>query len=205
MKILEIIELPMPEIKIIKYQRFTDHRGYFTETYRYSDIFINAKFIKGEFLQANESFSYANTLRGFHFQWNPFMGKLVRPLFGHLIDYAIDIRPNSANYGKIIGYDMPANRNSNYSEWIWVPPGFAHGTLLVEDSLIEYFCTGEYNQNCEAGITLNERHLDWSLCTAFTYRTFNKALQTSEFITEKDKNGWTLEDWLKNPNSKEFI
>jgi len=205
MKILDIIELPIPEIKVIKYQRFIDHRGYFTETFRSSDMFTQTPFFKGQFLQANESFSYKNTLRGFHFQWNPFMGKLVRPLFGHLIDYAIDIRPESTTFGKIIGYDMPANINSEIAEWIWVPPGFAHGTLLVEDSLIEYFCTGEYNPDCEAGIKLDERYLDWNLCTTYIYRVFKRTLQTSQLITEKDKNALTLEGWLKNPNSKEFV
>lgn len=205
MKILEITELPIPDIKVIKYQRFRDHRGYFTETFRCSDMLTQTSFFKGKFLQANESFSYKNTLRGFHFQWNPFMGKLVRPLAGHLIDYAVDIRPESTDFGKIIGYNMPANMSGEQGEWIWVPPGFAHGTLLVEDSLIEYFCTGEYNPDCEAGITLNERYLDWTLCSTHAYRAFRKALQTSEFITEKDKDALTLEGWLKNPDSEEFI
>lgn len=206
MKILEIKELAIPEVKVIKFQRFKDNRGYFTETFRYSDMITNTAFFRGKnFLQANESFSNKNTIRGFHFQWNPFMGKLVRPLFGHLIDYAIDIRPNSVNFGKIIGYDMPVNYSYDYSEWIWIPPGFAHGTLLIEDSLIEYFCTGEYSQSCEAGISLLARDINWSLCSAYLVRIFNKTLIASEFITEKDRDALTLSEWLSNENSKEFI
>jgi len=137
MKIVEIKELDIPEVKIIKFKRFVDNRGYFTEQFRKSDLLDSSDvdFLKGEsFVQANESFSHKNTFRGLHFQWNPYMGKLVRPLSGSLIDFALDIRKGSPNLGKIIAYEIPNNKDDEYAEWIWVPPGFAHGILLTEDS-----------------------------------------------------------------------
>jgi dTDP-4-dehydrorhamnose 3,5-epimerase len=208
MKILEIIQLKIPEIKVFKYGRFADHRGYFTEHFRNSDFFGNKElpFKKDEeFLQANESFSFKNTFRGLHFQWNPFMGKLVRPITGSLIDFALDIRKNSPTFGKIIAYEMIVKRQDNFGEWIWIPPGFAHGILLPEDSLVEYFCTGEYSQGCEAGISPLSKDIDWSLCNSEIKAVFDSIVPVSEFISDKDKNGHTLASWLEDKNSDNFI
>src|SRR5260370_38451394 len=141
MKVLDVKALAIPEIKVIRFGRFCDHRGYFTEHFRRSDFqagpdvpFLN----RVEFVQANESFSRAGTVRGLHFQWNPYQGKLVRTLHGHMIDLVLDIRKGSPTFGKIIAYDLLACREAEWDEWIWVPPGFAHGRMLMEDTLIEY-------------------------------------------------------------------
>ncbi len=208
LKIADIKELMIPEIKVIRYKRFMDHRGYFTEQFRKSDLIDNEEIgflLRENFVQANESFSYKNTFRGLHFQWNPYMGKLIRPLHGHLIDFALDIRKGSSNFGKIIAYDLPHNQIDDYAEWIWVPPGFAHGILLIEDSLIEYFCTGEYSLNCEACISPLSKDIDWSICARDLKDRFDSIVPKTEFITEKDKNGLTLADWLVNKNSDNFI
>ena len=206
MQILKIKELAIPEIKVVKFKRFTDHRGYFTETFRRSDFFkeVFKKKLAPEFVQANESWSRSSTFRGLHMQWNPHMGKLVRCVVGHLIDYVLDIRLESPTFGKIIGYDMPVSINNDYSEWIWVPPGFAHGTLLIEDSLIEYFCTGEYSQNHEAGISPLDNDLDWSLCNNDLTMKFKAAVWNSSFLTDKDRENPSLAAWKKGPNAKEF-
>jgi dTDP-4-dehydrorhamnose 3,5-epimerase len=207
MKILEIIPLKIPEIKVFKYGRFADNRGYFTEHFRKSDFFGNKEmpFSNDEnFFQANESFSYKNTFRGLHFQWNPFMGKLVRPVTGRLIDFALDIRKNSPTLGKIIAYEMKVKMGDGFGEWIWVPPGFAHGILLLEDSLVEYFCTGEYSQGCEAGISPLSKDIDWTLCDRELKSVFDNIVPVTEFISEKDKNGQALADWFKNKNSDNF-
>jgi len=208
MKIVEIRELAIPEVKVIKFKRFVDNRGYFTEQFRKSDLIDSSDvgFLKGEsFVQANESFSYKNTFRGLHFQWNPYMGKLVRPLSGSLIDFALDIRKGSPDLGKIIAYEIPNDKNDEYAEWIWVPPGFAHGILLTEDSLIEYFCTGEYSPGCEAGISPMARDIDWSICSKALKERFDVIVPKTELITEKDKNGLTVTEWLEGKDSDEFI
>src|SRR3989344_3795385 len=107
MKILEINELKIPEIKTIKFARFHDHRGYFTEQFRKSDLFNRSELnsMKGiNFVQANQSYSKKGTIRGMHFQWNPYMGKMVRTLSGHMVDLILDIRKGSPNYGKMIAF-----------------------------------------------------------------------------------------------------
>src|SRR3989344_9623412 len=101
MKIVDVKSLEIPEIKVITYQRFKDERGYFTETYRKSEFENNEQtpFLKGvDFTQVNESFSTKMVFRGFHFQWNSFMAKMLRVINGNVIDMAIDIRPNSPTF-----------------------------------------------------------------------------------------------------------
>ena len=140
MKILSITDLAIPSVKVIRFARFRDNRGYFSEHYRFSDFETGdaASFMNGvRFLQMNESFSKPHTVRGLHFQWNPFMGKLVRTVRGRMIDMVVDIRKGSPTYGKIIAYDMPVTGDEDFTEWIWVPPGFAHGNTFTEDTVIE--------------------------------------------------------------------
>jgi len=204
MKVLDFKKLKIPEVKILKFANFTDERGYFTEVYRESD-FVNISIdFPSTFVQVNETYSKAGTFRGLHFQWNPYMGKLVRCIKGHLIDFALDIRLGSPTFGKIIAYEFRPERNSDFNAWIWVPPGFAHGTLLLEDSFVEYFCTGEYSPNYEAGITIYDKDIDWSFIEQED--VFNKIywLQSIVYITKKDKNAFTLKQWKENLNSKEF-
>jgi len=193
---------------VIRFARFCDHRGYFTEPYRKSD-FANhpdTGFMQGiDFVQANESFSKAGTLRGLHFQWNPYMGKLVRTITGRMVDMVLDIRKESPTFGKIIAYDMPVNPNNNYSEWIWVPSGFAHGNFFTEDSLIEYFCSGEYSPGCEAGISPLTGDIDWSLCDAALKRLFDELVTTQLIITDKDKNGLSVAQWSNDSRSESFV
>ena len=208
MKIIEFKGLRLKEIKVIRFARFCDHRGYFTEQYRKSDLLDSQemKFMKDiEFVQANESFSNTNTFRGLHFQWNPYMGKLVRPLTGHMVDFALDIRKNSPTFGKIIAYDMPSHKKRHFDEWIWVPPGFAHGILAIKESLIEYFCSGEYSQNCEAGISPLAPDIDWSLCDSKLKKIFDSIIPKTKYITDKDKNGFSVNDWKNDERSKHFI
>jgi dTDP-4-dehydrorhamnose 3,5-epimerase len=163
MKIVSVQQLALPEIKVIRYARFRDHRGYSTEHFRKSDFQTHTltTFMRGvEFVQSNESFSRAGTVRGLHFQWNPYLGKLVRTLHGHMVDLILDIRKDSPTFGKIIAYDMPANKTEDVNDWIWVPPGFAHGNPFLEDTSTEYFCSGAYNPQCEAGISPLSEDID---------------------------------------------
>jgi dTDP-4-dehydrorhamnose 3,5-epimerase len=206
MKVLEVKSLSIQDIKVIKFARFNDHRGYFTEPYRKSDMFQlpETAFLHGcEFVQTNESYSKKNTIRGLHFQWNPFMGKLVRTVSGRMVDIILDIRKNSPTFGKIIAYDMPNSPDAAESEWIWVPPGFAHGNFFVENSLIEYFCTGEYSPGCEAGISPLSKDLDWSLCDPRLKTVFEEIAQ-SPLITDKDRDGFSVSSWSDDERSEIF-
>ena len=208
MKILAVESLSIPDIKVIRYGRFTDNRGFFAEHFRKSDFTHNRAldFLAGtEFLQCNESFSKPRTIRGLHFQWNPHMGKLVRTLSGRMVDVVLDIRKGSPHFGKIIGCDLPARLNADFGEWIWVPPGFAHGNFFTEDTHIEYFCSGEYNPSCEAGISPFSGDIDWSLFSPGLKKEFERLVSGNPLITDKDRNGFSLSTWLENPNSEQFL
>lgn len=208
MKILSITDLAIPEVKVIRFARFRDNRGYFSEHYRFSDFETGeaALFMNGvRFLQMNESFSKPHTVRGLHYQWNPFMGKLVRTVRGRMIDMVLDIRKGSPTYGKIIAYDMPVTGDEDYSEWIWVPPGFAHGNTFTEDTVIEYLCSGEYSPGNEAGISPIADDLDWSLCDPELASLFQSIAQSTELMTDKDRGGFSLASWTADARSENFL
>ena len=208
MKIAEVTRLAVPEITVIRFARFQDHRGFFTEHYRDSDVSRHESLecLRGiRFLQMNESFSRAGTIRGLHFQWNPYMGKLVRCASGRMIDLVLDIRKGSPTYGRILAYDMPGRLDAEFSEWIWVPPGFAHGNLFTEDSLIEYFCSGEYSQGCEAGISPLSLDIDWSLCAPSLKAIFDQLAATTDRISSKDRLAPGVTSWAADPRSENFV
>lgn len=207
MKILEIKNLEIPEVKVIKFQRFIDERGYFSETINIPQMkeiealdFIR----KYDFLQVNEAHSKANTLRGLHFQWSPFMGKLVRCIHGRLIDFALDIRKNSPTFGKIVGADLKTSQSDDFNQWMWIPPGFAHGTLLTDESTIEYFCTATWSPQTEFGISPLAQDIDWSLCDKLCKDEFDNALSANVNINQRDKNYPNLENWIDDERSSNF-
>ena len=204
MKILEMKRLIFPEVAVIHFARFRDNRGYFTEHYRASD-FASLDSLRGvDFRQMNESFSRAGTIRGLHFQWNPYQGKLVRAVTGRLIDLVLDIRKGSPTFGQIIAHDLPARPDDDQSRWIWVPPGFAHGMLLVEDTLVEYLCSGEYNPGCEAGISPFARDIDWSLCDPELKAVYDRVAATTDLVSIKDREGPCVAEWARDLRSAEF-
>ncbi|MEN6493800.1 MAG: dTDP-4-dehydrorhamnose 3,5-epimerase family protein [Thermoguttaceae bacterium] len=206
MKIVAVQSLAIPDAKVIRFGRFGDHRGYFTETFRRSSIEAQAPFLRGvQFLQANESYSHPNVVRGLHFQWNPYMGKLVRTIAGRMVDLVMDIRRGSPTYGKIIAHDMPANPERDATAWIWVPPGFAHGNFFTEPTYIEYYCSGEYSPGCEAGISPLSGDLDWSLCDPALKAQFDQIIATSGLLSDKDRQGLTLTAWGADPRAENFV
>jgi dTDP-4-dehydrorhamnose 3,5-epimerase len=208
MKILDVKQLEIPEINVIKFARFCDQRGYFTEHFRESDFQTNplTPFMRGvEFVQTNESFSRTRTVRGLHFQWNPYMGKLVRTLHGHMVDLILDIRKGSPSFGKAIAYDMPSDVSEDFNEWIWVPPGFAHGNMFLENTTIEYFCSGEYSPGCEAGISPLAGDIDWSLCDRNLRETFYQVAYGTSLITDKDRDGLSVSAWQQDERSENFV
>ena len=208
MKILEVRSLEIPEIRIIRFGRYRDHRGFFAEHFRKSDILSHPdlNFLSGvDFFQCNESYSWPGTVRGLHFQWNPYMGKLVRTLSGCMTDLVLDVRKGSPTFGKIICYELAGRCDADFCEWIWVPPGFAHGNFFLEPTHIEYFCTGEYNPACESAISPLAPDIDWSLSAPQYREQFNKIISNGALITDKDKNAHSLASWLASPDSDQFV
>lgn len=148
----EFIETVIKEVKLIVPRKFPDERGYFLESFKESD-FKKAGIIR-KFSQDNHSFSVKGTLRGLHFQNPPFsQGKLVRVVRGKILDVAVDVRRGSPTFGNYVMEEL----SENNLRILWVPEGFAHGFLALEDSVVLYKATSEYNQNSEAGVIWNDR------------------------------------------------
>jgi len=140
---------------------FTDERGFFFEPYNMKMI---SKLLGIEhFVQENQAYSYKGVLRGLHFQVPPkAQGKLVRCLYGEILDVAVDLRPMSATFGKHYKVSLSHNNNSQ----LWIPPGFAHGALTVSDfSVMAYYCTELYSPENAHSIAYDDPHLaiDWEM------------------------------------------
>lgn len=139
---------------------FKDERGYFFESYQY-ELFKNNG-IEEIFVQDNQSFSTAGVLRGLHLQLAPFaQGKLVRVLSGKVMDIAVDVRPGSPTFGQYEKFLLTTEQQN----MAYIPPGFAHGFVALEDSVFSYKCTNVYNKASECGILWNDPELgiDWGI------------------------------------------
>jgi dTDP-4-dehydrorhamnose 3,5-epimerase len=147
----EFIELDIKGTFLIRPKIFPDDRGYFTETYKRTAF--ESSGIGGEFMQDNQSFSKKGTLRGLHFQKEPHaQGKLVRVVKGMIFDVGVDLRKDSDTYGKYIS----AILREEDMDMLWIPEGFAHGFLALDDSVVLYKATNEYNKDSEGGIIWND-------------------------------------------------
>lgn len=158
---MEIISSKIPGLRIIKPKVFEDQRGSFCETFS-KQIFLNAG-ITDDFVQDNQSLSKANVLRGLHFQTPPFaQAKLVRVTRGAVIDIALDIRKGSPSYGQYEAILLSAENNLQF----FIPTGFAHGFVALEDDTIfQYKCSAYYNKASEGCILWNdpELNIDWQV------------------------------------------
>ncbi|MDR1109473.1 MAG: dTDP-4-dehydrorhamnose 3,5-epimerase family protein [Deltaproteobacteria bacterium] len=198
MKILEVRDLPLAGAKLVVFGRFHDERGYFAETYRKSDFVSLAGALGLASLaieQANESRSLAGVIRGLHFQYDPPMGKLIRLVYGHGVDMALDVRPKSPTFGRLIMVEMSFEPLSGAAQWIWLPPGLAHGNFYLADSAIEYFCTAPYNPAGEVGINPLDPGLDLGLCPPSLAGSFRDLLARGPILSPKDTQGLDFADW----------
>lgn len=133
---------------------FTDDRGFFREVSN-QEVFDLVLPKNIPFVQDNESFTKKNVLRGLHFQRQPHaQGKLVRVISGKVQDIVVDLRPESSTFKKYFEVILDG------SNMMYVPPGFAHGFLALEDSFFHYKCTNFYNPQSEGGILWNDTDLN---------------------------------------------
>ncbi|OYT16147.1 MAG: dTDP-4-dehydrorhamnose 3,5-epimerase [Bacteroidetes bacterium 4572_77] len=156
---MEIIKTKIADLVIIKPSVFQDDRGYFFESYNKGKFIERG--IDHNFVQDNESKSMKGVLRGLHFQKPPFtQGKLVRVMKGAVLDVAVDLRKNSPTYGKWASIELTEDNKFMY----WVPPGFAHGFITLEDNTVFFYkCTNVYNKDSEGSLLWNDPSLnvDW--------------------------------------------
>jgi dTDP-4-dehydrorhamnose 3,5-epimerase len=158
---MEIIDEPIKGLKLLKPKVFGDHRGYFFESYNKKTF--ESVGIKDEFVQDNQSLSQKNVLRGLHFQFGKFaQAKLIRVISGSVYDVTVDIRKGSPTYGKCYGVEL--NPDKQYQ--LYVPIGFAHGFVTLEDNTVfAYKCSDYYSPGHEGGIMYNDPDLniDWKV------------------------------------------
>lgn len=158
---MEIVKTKIPDLYIVKPKVFMDKRGYFFESYN-KEVFLKSG-IDQNFVQDNESMSGKGVLRGLHFQKPPFaQGKLVRVMAGSVLDVAVDLRKASPTYGQWASVTL-----TQQNKWMyWIPPGFAHGFVSLEDNTVFFYkCTGLYNKESEGVIRWNDPTLNikWNI------------------------------------------
>jgi dTDP-4-dehydrorhamnose 3,5-epimerase len=146
---------------VIKPKVFEDARGYFFESY--NEKLLQAEGLHANFVQDNQSLSQKNVLRGLHFQAPPYaQGKLVRVIKGAVLDVVVDIRKNSKTYGKHFALELTEQNKT----MLWVPEGFAHGFVTLQNDTIFYYkCTNYYNKESEGCVMWNDAQLgiNWNV------------------------------------------
>ncbi len=176
---MQIIPTALSGLVIIKPKVFEDARGYFFESYN-KELFYKHG-IKDEFLQDNQSLSQKGVLRGLHFQNPPHaQAKLVRVITGSVLDVAVDIRKNSPTYGKHVAEVLSAKNKT----MMFIPEGFAHGFLVLEDNTIfSYKCSRVYNKESEDGILWNDEALgiNWGIKNLVLSEKDRSAKKFNEF------------------------
>lgn len=174
----QIEQLSIPDVVMIRPRKFTrDNRGYFSETFR-----VNALSDVRPFVQTNVSFSTGFVLRGLHFQYPRWQGKLIQLLKGRIFDVAVDLRKESPTYGQhvhaILDESVPAA--------LWIPPGFAHGFMSFENgAIVAYSCDEYHHEEYDHTLLWNDPKL------AIPWPT---GRQSVLIMSAKDRNAPRLDD-----------
>ncbi|MBL4606497.1 MAG: dTDP-4-dehydrorhamnose 3,5-epimerase [Pseudomonadales bacterium] len=170
---MKVIDTQINDVKIIEPKIFGDERGFFLETFQ-AERYQEMAGIELPFVQDNHSRSSKGVLRGLHFQKTHPQGKLVRVVKGEVFDVAVDIRKDSPTYGQWSGVILSEENKRQF----WVPPGLAHGfVVLSELADFEYKCTEYYAPSDEGCLIWNDSsvNIDWPIDTPL--------------LSEKDKAG----------------
>lgn len=175
---MQFLPTKIPDVILLKPSIFKDHRGFFLETFRLKDFRDNG--IHTDFVQDNHSGSYYCTLRGLHYQIQQPQGKLVRAVVGEIFDVAVDLRKSSPTFGNWVGARLTAENKYQ----LWIPPGFAHGFLVLSEwAEIFYKASDYYAPQFERTLLWNDPQIaiDWPLPS-----------NCSPVISSKDTQGINL-------------
>ena len=178
---MNVIKTKLKDCVIIEPRVFGDERGFFLETFQ-ADRYAHLAVISLPFVQDNHSRSSKGVLRGLHFQKTKPQGKLVRVVRGEVYDVAVDLRSDSASYGQWEAVILSEQNKTQF----WVPPGFAHGfVVLSETADFEYKCTDYYDPSDEGSLLWNDPDLNipWPI--------------DNPKLSEKDANAPLLADLKK--------
>ena len=144
---MKVIGTEIPDVLVLEPQVFHDERGFFLETWN-AHAFRNETKSDLQFVQDNHSRSVRNVLRGLHYQIRQPQGKLVRVVRGHIFDVAVDLRKSKPTFGQWVGCEL---REDNHRQF-WIPPGFAHGFLVLSEIADVLYKTTDYyapeNERC---------------------------------------------------------
>jgi dTDP-4-dehydrorhamnose 3,5-epimerase len=161
-----VTQTAIHDVLVIEPKVFGDERGWFTESFNAQD-FSEATGLNAHFVQDNHSFSRKWTLRGLHYQLEQPQGKLVRVVAGSVFDVAVDIRKSSPTYGKWVGVELSAQNHQQ----MWVPPGLAHGFLVLSETAeFLYKTTDYYHPQSEVCLAWNDPlvNIQWPLPQGIT-------------------------------------
>ncbi len=191
---MNIITTNLPGVIFIEPKVYVDKRGFFLETFR-EDVLLQAG-INAHFVQDNHTRSSQGVLRGLHYQMTQTQGKLVRVAAGSVFDVVVDVRSGSPTFGQWYGTEL----NEDNIKMIYVPPGFAHGfVVLSETADFIYKCTDYYHPESEQGIAWDDPDLniDWSIAE----------IAEKISLSDKDKQNVKLKDQPaeKLPAYKDFM
>lgn len=157
---MNIIETALPGVLLIEPRVFGDARGFFLESWNrktFADLGLDL-----DFVQDNHSRSAKGVLRGLHYQLNEPQGKLVRVVSGSVFDVAVDLRKSSPHFGRWVGHELSADNQ----RMMWIPPGFAHGFLVLSDTAdFLYKTTAYYAPQWDRGVRWDDPGIgvDWPL------------------------------------------
>lgn len=179
---MNVIRTAIADVLILEPKVFGDARGYFLESWN-AEKFNEAVGREVTFVQDNHSRSRQGVLRGLHFQRTQPQGKLVRVSHGRVFDVAVDIRPESPTYGQHVGMELSGENQRQ----LWIPPGLAHGFLVLSESAdFLYKTTDYYHPASEGALLWNDPALQipWPL----------HEIEGAPMLTEKDAKGACLGD-----------
>jgi dTDP-4-dehydrorhamnose 3,5-epimerase len=179
---MKVVETPLEGLFVIEPKVFGDDRGFFLESYN-EETFKKAG-LHTHWVQDNHSRSSKNVLRGLHFQ-NPMAQiKLVRVVAGSVLDVVVDVRPNSRSFGQHFAVEL----SSDNKKWLYVPKGFAHGFLVLSESVdFLYKCSDFYAPQFDGGILWNDPDLgiEWP-CKAPVLSAKDAQLPRLKDLPKKD-------------------
>ena len=158
---MDVIQTAIPDVFVIEPKVFGDERGFFMESFN-EKTFREKTGVTSPFVQDNHSRSGKNVLRGLHYQIKQAQGKLVRVVLGEVYDVAVDIRKSSPTFGQWAGCLLSETNKKQF----WVPPGFAHGFVVLSDTAdFLYKTTDYYAPEYERSILWNdpEINIDWKI------------------------------------------
>lgn len=181
---MKLIKTAIADVFILEPKIFSDARGYFLESWN-AKAFNEAIGYEVTFVQDNHSRSQKGVLRGLHFQRVQPQGKLVRVPIGRVYDVVVDIRPDSLTFGQHVGVEL----NEDNHRQMWMPPGLAHGFLVLSESAdFLYKTTDFYHPASEVTLCWNDPQLkiEWPL----------EQLDDKPLLTNKDSNGLKLVDLI---------